>query len=105
MRISDWSSDVCSSDLEADVHGVGIGGGMHCDRLDAHFMAGAMDTQRDLAAVGDQDLLDGHVSSSSRQQRLASKRSSTGATDGRSAGTQALAGVTRKSKSCPFTRR
>src|SRR3546814_805338 len=69
---------------EADVHGVGIGGGMHCDRLDAHFMAGAMDTQRDLAAVGDPDLMDCHVSSPSRQQRLAYNLPSTGATDRKS---------------------
>jgi hypothetical protein len=26
---------------------------------DAHFVAGAVDAQRDLAAIGDQDLLDG----------------------------------------------
>jgi hypothetical protein len=37
------------------MHRVGIGGGMHRDRLDAHFVAGAVDAQRDLAAVGDQD--------------------------------------------------
>ena len=45
---------------EPDVHRVGIGGRMHRDRLDAHFVRGAVDAQRDLAAVGDQDLLDGH---------------------------------------------
>jgi hypothetical protein len=43
------------------VHGVGVGGGMHRDRLDAHFVAGAVDAQRDLAAIGDQDLLDGII--------------------------------------------
>jgi hypothetical protein len=44
------------------MHGVGVGGGMHGDRLDAHFAAGALDAQRDLAAIGDQDLLEhGHA--------------------------------------------
>src|SRR5690242_20597659 len=33
---------------------------MNRDRLDAHFMARAMDPQRDFAAVGDQQLLDLH---------------------------------------------
>jgi hypothetical protein len=33
---------------------------MDCDRLDAHFMARTVDTQRDLAAIGDQDLVE-HV--------------------------------------------
>ena len=45
---------------EADVHRVGVGGRMDRDRLDAHFVAGAMDAQRDLAAIGDQQLLDRH---------------------------------------------
>jgi hypothetical protein len=40
------------------MHRVGVGGGMHGDRLDAHLAAGADDAQRDLAAVGDQDLLE-----------------------------------------------
>jgi hypothetical protein len=29
-------------------------------RLDAHFVAGAVDAQRDLAAIGDEDLVDRH---------------------------------------------
>jgi uncharacterized surface protein with fasciclin (FAS1) repeats len=33
---------------------------MDRDRLDAHFVAGAMDAERDFAAIGDQNLLDGH---------------------------------------------
>ncbi len=45
---------------EADVHRVGIGGRMDRDGLDAQFVACAMDAQRDLAAVGDQELFDGH---------------------------------------------
>ena len=45
---------------EADVHRVGVGGRMDGDRLDAHLVAGAVDAQRDLAAVGDQQLLDRH---------------------------------------------
>jgi hypothetical protein len=43
---------------EAHVHGVGIGGGMHRHGADAHFVAGAVDAQRDLAAIGDQHLFD-----------------------------------------------
>ncbi len=45
---------------EADVHRIGIGGRMDRDGLDAHLMTGAMDAERDLAAVGDQQLLDLH---------------------------------------------
>jgi hypothetical protein len=33
---------------------------MDRDGLDAHFMARAVDAQRDLAAVGDQQFLDSH---------------------------------------------
>jgi hypothetical protein len=39
----------------AHMHGIGIGGGMHGDRLNAHFAAGADHAQRDLPAVGDED--------------------------------------------------
>jgi hypothetical protein len=42
------------------VHRVGIGGGVHRHRLDPHFVRRAVDAQRDLAAVGDQDALDAH---------------------------------------------
>ena len=45
---------------QPDVHRIGVGGRMDRDRLDAHLMAGAMDAQRNLAAVGDQQFLDGH---------------------------------------------
>ena len=31
---------------------------MDRDRLDAHFVAGAVDAKRDLAAIGDQQLFD-----------------------------------------------
>src|SRR3546814_3423097 len=44
MRISDWSSDVCSSDLR--------------DRGDPHRLGGAHHPTRDLAAIGDQDFLE-----------------------------------------------
>jgi hypothetical protein len=40
------------------MHRVGVGGGMHRDRLDAHLAAGADDAKGDLAAVGDQDLVE-----------------------------------------------
>jgi hypothetical protein len=36
------------------MHGVGIGRRMDRDRPDPHFMAGAMDAQRDLAPICDQ---------------------------------------------------
>ena len=42
------------------MHGVGVGGRMDRDGLDAHFMAGAVDAERDLAAIGDQQLFNGH---------------------------------------------
>src|SRR6056297_1622636 len=40
---------------QGDVHRITIGLAEHGDRLDAHFTAGANDSQGDLAAVGDQD--------------------------------------------------
>ena len=43
---------------QAHMHGGGIGGGMHRHRADAHLLAGAMDAERDLAAIGDQHLLE-----------------------------------------------
>ncbi len=46
---------------EPDVHGVGVGSRVNGDGADAHFMAGAMDPQRDFAAVGDEQLLDFHA--------------------------------------------
>ena len=43
---------------EAHMHGVGVGGGMHRDGGDAELLAGAQDAQRDLAAIGYQDLVE-----------------------------------------------
>ena len=43
---------------QADMHRVGIGGGMHRHRAYAELAAGAQHAQRDLAAVGDQDLVE-----------------------------------------------
>ena len=40
------------------MHGVGVGGGMDGDGADAHLAAGAVDAERDLAAVGDQDFFE-----------------------------------------------
>jgi len=37
---------------------VAVGGRMDGDGLDAHLAAGAVDTERDLAAVGDEDLVE-----------------------------------------------
>src|SRR5690606_41648710 len=45
---------------KADVHCVGIGGRMDRDGLDAHFVARAVDAQRELAAIGDEKFLDAH---------------------------------------------
>ena len=42
---------------QAHMHGVGVGGGVDRHRLDAELLAGAQHPQRDLAAIGDQDLL------------------------------------------------
>ena len=61
------------------MHGVGVGGGVHRDRRDAEFLAGAQDAQRDFAAIGDEDFIEherrvsGQLSSSSldNHQRLA----------------------------------
>jgi hypothetical protein len=35
---------------------------MDRDRLDSHFVTGAVDAKRDFAAIRDQDLLDSHQS-------------------------------------------
>ena len=43
---------------EPHVHGVGVGGRMHGDRRDAELLAGAQHAERDLAAIGDQDLVE-----------------------------------------------
>src|SRR3954451_11606033 len=40
------------------MHGVAVGGRMHSHGLDAHLAAGTMDAERDLAAIGDQDLVE-----------------------------------------------
>src|SRR5690606_17109658 len=40
------------------MHGIGIGGRVHGDGLDAELLARAQDAQRDLAAVGDEDLVE-----------------------------------------------
>ena len=43
---------------EAHVHGIGVGRRVHGHRGDADFLAGAQDPERDLPAVGDQDLFE-----------------------------------------------
>jgi hypothetical protein len=40
---------------ELDVLGVAVGLGIDGDRLDAHFAAGALDSEGDLATVRDED--------------------------------------------------
>ena len=39
-------------------HGAGVGLGVHGDGGDAHLLAGAVDAERDLAPVGDEDLVE-----------------------------------------------
>ena len=60
-----WRPDAHRKIGEPDMHRIGVGGGMHRDRLDPHLARGAMDAQRDFAAIGDQDTLDGHAFSRS----------------------------------------
>jgi hypothetical protein len=43
---------------EAHVERAGVGLGVDCDGLDPQLAARALDAQRDLSAVGDQDLLE-----------------------------------------------
>ena len=43
---------------EPDMHGAGIGGRVHGNRLDPHLAAGPVNPQGDVAAVGDEDLLE-----------------------------------------------
>ena len=42
------------------MHRIGVGGRMDRDGLDPEFVAGAVDPERDFAAVGNQQFLDGH---------------------------------------------
>ena len=50
---------------EPHMHGVGVGRRMDGDRRDADLLAGAEHAERDLAAVGDQDLVE-HARSPTR---------------------------------------
>jgi len=43
---------------QAHVHGAGVGFRVHGDGGDSHFLAGAVNAKRDLAAVGDEDLVE-----------------------------------------------
>ena len=45
---------------QAHMHGVGVGGGMHRNGGDPHFFAGAVDAQRDLATVRNEDFFEHH---------------------------------------------
>ena len=53
-------SDTDAFVRKPDMHGVGIGGGMHRDGRYTQLLAGAQDTQGDLAAIGYQDLVEHH---------------------------------------------
>ena len=62
---------------EPHMHGVRIGRRMHRDGRDAHLLAGAIDAERDLAAVRDQDLLEHRAirsASAARRIRPADRR-------------------------------
>jgi hypothetical protein len=59
---------------QAHVHGVLVGGGMHRHRLDAQLAAGAQHPQGDLAAIGDQDLVEHADLVASSEQSLAGRR-------------------------------
>lgn len=50
-----WRADADAFVRQFHVHQFGIGRRVNSDGLDALFLTGAQDTQRDLAAVGDQD--------------------------------------------------
>ena len=43
------------------MHRVRIGGRMHRDRGDSHLLAGAVDAERDFAAIGNQDFFEHRV--------------------------------------------
>ena len=43
------------------MHGIGIGGGMHCNSFDAHLMGCAVNPQRNFTAVGNKYASDWHV--------------------------------------------
>ena len=43
---------------EPHMHGVGVGGGMHRDGVDAELLARAQHAERDLAAIGYQDFVE-----------------------------------------------
>ena len=59
------------------MHGVAVGRRMDRHRLDAHLAAGAMDAERDLAAVGDQDLVE-HRADASYSTIISGSPNSTG---------------------------
>ena len=64
------------------MHRLGVGGGVHGDGGDAQLAAGALDAKRDLAAVGDQDLLEHCRHARSAYSRIISASPySTGAPD------------------------
>ena len=50
---------------EPHIHRMRVGGRMHRDGFDSELVAGAMDAQRDLAAIGDQHLLEHRLDSES----------------------------------------
>src|SRR6185312_10156259 len=57
------------------MHRVGVGGGMHRDRVDAKLLAGAQNTKRDLAAVRDENLIEHAHPNLSSRTLCAAKRS------------------------------
>ena len=53
-----WRTDADALIGQAHMHRLGVRGGVHRDRVDAEFAAGPLDAERDLAAIGDEDLLE-----------------------------------------------
>ena len=53
-----WAADADALVGEADMHGVGVGRGVHGDGGDAELLAGTFDAKRDLSPVGDQNLVE-----------------------------------------------
>src|SRR5262249_17910992 len=51
---------------QTNMHGVGVGGGMHGDRRNAELLAGAQHPQRDLSAIGDEDFIEHRLSAAQR---------------------------------------
>ena len=57
-RFRRWRADAYGFVGQADMHGLGVGGRVDRDRTDTHFAARPMNAHRDLATVGDENLVE-----------------------------------------------